>query len=98
MKDQEKKGVTNLYISNMILICQLCEQQGYLVFFLLGVFVTVFKEFIAGHSQCSNQDDKLLKVYFTVLVFVQVVHDLFDHSGIIAGLQQKHHGDNGNEC
>lgn len=64
------------------------------LYMLLRGLVTVFKEFIAGNGQCSDQNDKLLEVYFTVLVLIQVIHDLLNHRGIIAGLQQKHREEN----
>lgn len=56
----------------------------------LAVLIVVYKELIAGHSQCSNQNNKLLEVHFTVVVFVQVGHDLVNHQGVLAGLKRKH--------
>lgn len=49
----------------------------------------VHKELIASNSQCSNKDNKLLEVHFTISVFVQVPHDLLNHSGIISSLKEK---------
>lgn len=49
----------------------------------------IHKELIAGNSERSDQNYKLLKVHFTVSVFIQVLHDLLNHFGIISALKER---------
>lgn len=59
--------------------------------FLAGFAVVVLEECVAGDSQYTEQNKKLLEVYHTVLVIIQFFHDLVHLFRVIADLKQKQH-------
>ena len=47
---------------------------------LLGIFILLLEEVIAGDGQGGHQHNKLIEIHLVVLVRVQVIHDfLHEH-------------------
>lgn len=81
--------------------CKLCETRliqpekyEFSVFLgngmlLLAALLADYEELITGDSQCGDQDHELLEVHLAILVFIQVIHNLLDHHGVLAGLKKK---------
>lgn len=65
---------------------------GFILALVVAALLQLFEEFMAGDSQYTEQNNKLLEVYYTVFVFIQFRHNLINHFGVVAGLKQKHHG------
>lgn len=52
---------------------------------LLLLVIVLQEEVVTGHSESSNQNDELCKIYLSIIVGIQVSHNLL-HSFLILGI------------